>query len=347
MSEKWLFPFDPENVELKPTRTGFGEGLKKLGEEDERVVVLGGDITGSVQTSIFRDAFPDRFFSIGIAEQNMATIAAGLSLTGKIPFLSTYGVFAAGRNWDQVRTTIAYTPCNVKIGGAHGGISVGPDGATHQALEEFATMRAIPNMTVFAPCDANQTFTATIAAGKMWGPVSIRFGREKVPNFTPPDLEFEIGKAQVFRKGDDITLIGTGHMTFHCMEAALYLEREGIDARVINLHTIKPIDTETVTAAAKETGAIVTAEEHQINGGMGSAVAEVLVRNHPVPVEMVAVMDRFGESGQPEELMQEFGLTTWDILVAAEKALKRKGADESMIEKVRAAAKKADWRNEK
>ena len=324
MHKPLAFPFDPASVALKPTRTGFGEGLREAGAADRRVVALGGDITSSVQVSIFAGAFPERFFSIGIAEQNMASVAAGLSLAGKIPFLSTYGVFASGRNWDQIRTTICYTPCNVKIGGAHGGISVGPDGATHQALEEFATMRTIPNMTVIAPCDANQTHLATVAAARMWGPVYLRFGRESVPNYTPMDLPFEIGKAQIFRSGNDLTLIGAGHMTFHCLEAALLLEQEGIDARVLNMHTIKPLDVDAVVTAARETGAVVTAEEHQIYGGLGGAVAEALATRHPVPMEMVGVADRFGESGEPEELMKAFGLTTGDIVAAAHRALARR-----------------------
>jgi len=321
-----IFPFDPASVDMKPTRTGFGEGLREAGAADERIVALGGDITSSVQISIFADAFPKRFFSIGIAEQNMASVAAGLSMAGKIPFLSTYGVFASGRNWDQIRTTICYTPCNVKIGGAHGGISVGGDGATHQALEEFAAMRAIPNMTVIAPCDANQTHLATMAAAQTWGPMYLRFGREKVPNYTPMDLPFEIGKAQTFRPGGDLTLIGAGHMTFHCLEAAMELEKEGINARVLNMHTIKPLDTNAIKAAAQETGAIVTAEEHQIFGGLGGAVAEAVVASYPVPVEMVGVTDRFGESGEPDELMAAFNLTTADIVAAARRALGRKNS---------------------
>ncbi len=338
----WLFEFDPSKVEKKPTRKGFGEALVELGKENPNVVALGADITGSVLTSFFKEAFPERFFSIGIAEQNMAGVAAGLSLAGKIPFMSTYGVFASCRCLDQIRTTIAYTPCNVKIGGAHGGISVGPDGATHQALEEFAIIRAIPNMTFFSPCDANQSFACTMLAGRLDGPVYLRFGREAVPNMTPKDLPVKAGEAQVFRRGKDLAIIGTGHLVYHCLEAAWHLEKQGVDAAVINNYSIKPMDEETIIKAAKETGAVVTAEEHQINGGLGGAVAEILSRNFPVWMESVGVRDSFGESGEPDELMTAFNLSTVDVIKACVEVLQKKQADYALIEMAKAAAAKAE-----
>jgi len=321
---RWRVPFDPATVAMKPTRTGFGEALVELGRTDPRVVVLGGDITDSVQTSLFREAFPQRFFSLGIAEQNMAGVAAGLSLAGKVPFYCTYGVFAAGRAWDQIRTTIAYTPCNVKIGGAHGGISVGPDGATHQALEEFAIMRTLPHMVVLAPCDANQCHQATLAAAAHEGPVYLRFGREAAPNFTAPEEPFVIGRARLLREGAEVTLAGCGHMTWHCLEAAALLEDEGLDVEVLDLGSIKPLDTACLLASAKKTLCVVTAEEHQLHGGMGSAVAELLARCLPVPMEMVGVDDRFGESGRPGELMEAFGLSAGHIAAACRRARARR-----------------------
>lgn len=311
-------------IEKKPTRIGYGEGLVELGKKNKNVVVLGADITASTNASMFRDAFPDRFFSIGIAEQDMIGTAAGLSLVGKIPFVSTYGVFASGRCWDQIRTTVCYSELNVKIGGAHGGISVGADGATHQALEEITIMRCLPGMTVVVPCDAIETKKATIAVGEMKGPAYIRFGREAVPVVTEDNTPFTLGKAEVFREGRDVTVVACGVMVYESLEAAKLLDKEGISVRVINLHTIKPLDEATLIKAARETGAMVTAEEHQICGGMGGAVAEVLVRNCPVPVEMVAVMDRFGESGPPDELMIEFGLTHNEIYNAVKKVIARK-----------------------
>jgi transketolase len=311
----------------KATRYGFGEGLVALGEMDPRIVVLGSDITGSVMTSMFRDKFPERFFSLGIAEQNATTVAVGLALIGYIPFMSTYGAFASARNLDQIRVSVCYNEANVKIGGGHAGISVGPDGATHQALEEIATTRVMPNMTVVVPCDAVEMKKATIAAAEeIVGPVYLRFGREAVPLFTTEETPFKIGRAEVFHEGNDVSIIACGSMVWEGLVAAHELEKEGIHARVINLHTIKPIDKETIIRAAKETGAIVTAEEHQIFAGMGSAVAEVVVQNYPVPMEFVAVNDRFGESGEPEELMRAFGLTHKEIAAAVKKVMKRRDA---------------------
>ncbi|TET31751.1 MAG: transketolase family protein [Planctomycetota bacterium] len=312
-------------VDMKPTKNGFGEGLVELGRRNPRVVALGCDITGSVMVSLFKDAFPDRFFSIGIAEQNAAQIAAGLSLAGFVPFFSTYGVFASGRCWDQIRTTICYTELNVKIGGAHGGISVGPDGATHQALEEIGNMRAIPNMTVIVPADATETRKATIAAGEMLGPCYVRFGREAVPSWTKEDDPFEIGNANLVRDGNDVAVIACGVMVYEALCAAEELEKEGISVRVVNLHTVKPIDTGAIVSCAEKCGCIVAAEEHQIYGGFCGAVAEQVVQHCPVPMEFVAVDDRFGESGDPEELMSEFGLTSSDIVSAIRNVLKRSG----------------------
>lgn len=311
-------------IEKKPTRIGYGEGLVELGNKNKNVVVLGADITASTNANMFKDAFPDRFFSIGIAEQDMIGTAAGLALAGKIPFVSTYGVFASGRCWDQIRTTVCYSDLNVKIGGAHGGISVGPDGATHQALEEVTIMRCLPGMTVIVPCDAIETKKATLAAGEMFGPAYIRFGREAVPVVTQESSPFKLGRAETHRDGSDVTVIACGVMVYESLEAAKQLEKEGISVRVVNMHTIKPLDIDAIIKSAKETGAIVTAEEHQIYGGLGGAVAEAVVRNYPVPIEMVAVMDRFGESGQPDELMAEFGLTSKEVYEAIKKVLTRK-----------------------
>lgn len=316
----------------KATRFGFGEGLAELGAQDERIVVLGGDITGSVMTNLFRDRFPDRFFSIGIAEQNATTIAAGLALSGKIPFFASYGAFCALRNADQLRISVCYNETNVKIGGGHSGISVGPDGATHQVLEDIAYLRSLPHMTLVVPCDYLEAKKATIAIGEMVGPAYIRFGREAVPSFTREDTRFQLGKGEVFREGADVAIIATGWMVWESLVAAEELAKEGIEARVINLHTIKPIDTETIVRAARECGGIVTAEEHQIMGGMGSAVAQVVVKNAPVPMEFVGVTDTFGGSGNPQELMEAFGLTSRDVYHSVRKLLKRRAGEWDRIQ---------------
>ncbi|MDD3626445.1 MAG: transketolase family protein [bacterium] len=314
-----------KELNMKPTRHGYGEALVELGKEDERIYVLGADLTSSTSADLFQKAFPERFVEIGIAEQNMLNVAAGLALEGKIPFVSTYGVFVAGRAWDQIRTTICYGNINVKIGGAHGGISVGPDGATHQALEEITIMRVIPNMQVVVPCDYWETFKATkYIAQKINGPSYIRFGREAVPIITEKDTPFEYGKAQTFREGKDVAIIACGMMVYWALEAAKELKKEGIDVMVVNNHTIKPIDKDGIIAAAKKTGAVVTAEEHQILGGLGGAVAEVLGQNYPVPMRIVGVQDRFGESGDPWELLEEFGLTTKYLVKAAKDVIKMK-----------------------
>lgn len=312
----------------KPTRFGFGEALVELGEWSEDVVVLGGDITGSVLTSFFKEKFPDRFFSIGIAEQNATTIAAGLALSGKIPFFSSYSAFAAFRCADQLRLSVCYNEANVKIGGGHSGITVGPDGATHQSLEELSFLRALPNLTLLVPCDYLEAKKATIAIGKSFGPAYIRFGRSPVPMFTKEETEFEIGRANVLRKGSDVAIIACGIMVWEALQAAEELqEKHGISAMVINNHTIKPIDVKTIVDAALECKTVVTAEEHQIYGGMGSAVAEVLAKNYPVPIEFVGMKDSFGGSGEPEELMEKFGLTRREIVLSALEAVKRKKKD--------------------
>ncbi len=314
----------PEKVELKKTREGFGRALVDLGKEDPRIVVLVGDLTESTMVSFFAETFPDRFIQVGVAEQNMCGIAAGLAAMGKIPFFSTYGAFASCRAADQLRVTVAYSNLNVKIGGAHGGISVGPDGATHQAMEEISIIRSIPNMSMIVPCDYWETYKATVAAAKHAGPVYIRFGREDVPVVTSKETPFAFGRGEIFGDGRDLTLIACGVMVYEALRARAALEARGISARVVDLHTVKPIDRELILRCARETGAIVTAEEHQVNGGLGGAVAEVVVQGAPVPMELVAVHDRFGQSGKPAELMDAFGLRDRDIVAAAERVMKRK-----------------------
>lgn len=304
-----------EYKQLKPTRHGFGEGLKKAGEKNHDLIALGTDITGSVSMNTFSEAFPERFYSLGIAEQNAAGVAAGFALSGKTPVFSTYGVFSAMRDLDQIRISICYNNLHVVIGGAHAGISVGPDGATHQALEDIAVMRVLPNMTVLSPCDATQTALATISAvEEIKGPVYIRFGREAVPDFTPDDLEFVPGKAQIFRDGKDIAIFATGHMSWEALKAAEMLEKENISAAVINFHTIKPLDREMIVKYANKCGKIITAEEHQAMGGFGSAISEIVSQNAPVPMHILGINDSFGESGQPEELMKKYGLTAENIV---------------------------------
>lgn len=308
----------------KSTRFGFGEGLVTLGERYDNVVVLGGDITGSVMTSYFKEKFPDRFFSMGIMEATATLVATGLALSGKIPFFATYGAFAACRTTDMIRISMCYNDANVKIGGGHAGISVGPDGATHQALEEIAILRVMPNMTLVVPCDYNEARKATVAVGEHVGPAYIRFGRVDTPTFTKEDTPFVLGKAETFRDGYDVAILACGPMVWESLAAAEELAKEGIDARVVNIHTIKPLDKEAILRAARECGAIVTAEEHQITAGLGGAVSEVLVREFPTPMEFVGVNDSFGGSGDPDELMEYFGLTAKHVAQAARKAFARK-----------------------
>jgi len=309
---------------MKPTRDGYGEALLYLGEHNPDVVVMDADVAKSTRTDWFWKQYPDRFFDMGISEQDLLGTAAGFALGGKVPFVSTYGVFLAGRAWDQIRTTVCYANLNVKLGGAHGGISVGPDGATHQSLEEIALMRVLPNMQLIVPCDAIETRKATIAAASIPGPVYLRFAREATPIITKEEDEWVFGKAGVLRAGNDLTIIACGPIVAEALLAADELAKQGVSARVVNMHTIKPLDQAAILAAAQETGAIVTAEEHQVNAGLGGAVAEVVAKRHPVPMEMVAVMDTFGESGTADELMQAYGLQAGDIVAAAQRALSRK-----------------------
>ena len=307
---------DLKNPKMKPSRDGYGDGLVAAGKDNGNVVAIGADITASTRVDWFRDAYPDRFYNMGIAEQNQMCVAAGMSLMGKVPFVTNYGVFLAGRSWDQIRTTICYNNLNVKLGGSHGGISVGPDGATHQALEEISIMRCLPNMTVIVPADSVETQKATEAAAKTNGPVYIRFGREAIPVVTDEETPFEIGKACCCREGSDVAIIACGAMVYESLVAAEELSKEGIEAMVVNLHTVKPTDKEAIIEAAKKCGAIVTAEEHQKMGGMGSAVAEVVAENCPVPMKFVGVNDSFGESGKPDELMAAYCLTSMHIVDA-------------------------------
>ena len=307
-----------------PMRDGYGKALLKLCEAKENVMVLDADVSKSTRTVWIHDQYPENFMNMGISEQDLVGTAAGLALGGVTPFASTYCVFLCGRAWDEIRTTVCYNNLNVKLGGAHAGISVGPDGATHQALEDIALMRVLPNMTVIAPCDAVETEKATLAAAKYPGPVFLRFGREPVPVITDEDSPFEIGKANVLRQGKDVSLIAIGALVYESMRAAEELAKEGIEATVINLHTIKPLDTTCLEKYASLTGAIVTAEEHQAAGGMGSAVAEHLARTITTPIEQVAVQDSFGESGQPGELMAKYGLDAAAIVAAAKRVLARK-----------------------
>ena len=323
---KRLLKLDKEEAHLitKPARDGFGEALLMLCEKGSDIFVLDADVSKSTRTNWIGDQYPGKFLNMGISEQDMVGTAAGLALGGIIPFVATYGVFLSGRAWDQIRTTVCYNNLPVKFGGAHAGISVGPDGATHQALEDIAIMRVLPNMTVIAPCDSIEVRKATLAAAAYPGPVYLRFGREAVPVITDESSPFEIGKANLLQQGDDVALVACGAMVYQALQAAKALRKEGISATVINLHTIKPIDKDALFSAARRCGCIVTAEEHQIYGGMGSAVAEVLAQGYPVPIEMVAVADSFGESGQPDELMEKYGLVSIDILRAAKRAIGRK-----------------------
>lgn len=293
-----------------PMRDGYGKALLKLIGDGKLVVALDADVAKSTRTVWVRDQYPEHFLDMGIAEQDMVGTASGLALGGMIPFASTYGVFLAGRAWDQVRTTVCYNNLNVKLAGAHAGISVGPDGATHQALEDVSLMRVLPNMTVVVPCDAVETEKATLALAEREGPCYIRFGREAVPVITDEDSPFEIGKANVLRDGKDAVLFANGAMVYEGLETAKRLSGEGIDLMVVNLHTVKPLDQEAVLAAARKTGRVITAEEHQAAGGMGSAVAECLAQNYPVPMRILGMQDGFGESGAPDELMKRYGFSS-------------------------------------
>ena len=311
-------------TEKKDTRSGFGAGLLELGKSNDQVVALCADLTGSLKMDAFEKEFPNRFFQIGIAEANMMGIAAGLTIGGKIPFTGTFANFSTGRVYDQIRQSIAYSNKNVKICASHAGLTLGEDGATHQILEDIGLMKMLPHMVVINPCDYNQTKAATIAISKYIGPVYLRFGRPSVPNFTAPDQNFEIGKAILLNEGTDVTIIATGHLVWKAIEAAEQLAAKGISAEIINIHTIKPLDNLAVLKSIKKTKCVVTAEEHQMNGGLGDSIAQLLSREMPTPQEYVAVNDSFGESGTPDELMTKYGLDTLDIISAAERVLKRK-----------------------
>ncbi|MBX3043684.1 MAG: transketolase family protein [Candidatus Kapabacteria bacterium] len=314
-----------EHSGLKPTRAGFGKALVEMGEKHSNLVVIGADVTGSVLTSYFQEKFPERFISVGVAEQNATTVAAGLALSGKIAVFSSYSAFSAFRNADMLRVSVAYNDVNVKIGGGHSGVTVGPDGATHQSLEEIAFLRALPNMTVVVPADYEETRKATIAVIEKPGPAFIRFGRPAVPAFTDENSTFEIGKANILREGNDLAIVACGHLVWQALLAAEELSsKHGIEARVINNHTIKPIDLETITDAAMQCKAIVTAEEHQVHGGLGGAVAEVVVKNYPSPIELLGMRDTFGGSGEPEELLEKYGLTYKEIVLSSLKVIERK-----------------------
>ncbi len=315
---------DKAKLEKAATREGYGKGLVEAGEKDKRVVVLCADLTESTNSHLFKEKFPDRFVEIGVAEQNMAVVASGMANYGKIPFISSYAAFSPGRNNEQIRTNISLNNVPVKIAGAHAGISVGPDGATHQALEDVALMRVQPNMVVLVPCDAIEAQKATVAAASNGKPTYIRFGRDKSPIFTTKDTPFEIGKAEILRDGKDAAIIGCGMLLYNALVAAEELSNEGIECMVVNSHTVKPLDEKTVIEAARKTGAVISVEEHQINGGLGSAIAECLSRNHPVPQEYIGVQNRFGESGEPAELIEAFGMGVNSIKEAVKKVIARK-----------------------
>ncbi|HPF91296.1 MAG: transketolase family protein [Flavobacteriales bacterium] len=311
-------------LDQKDTRSGFGAGLLELGRKNPQVVALCADLTGSLKMDAFKKEFPDRFIQVGIAEANMMGIAAGLTIGGHIPYTGTFANFSTGRVYDQVRQSIAYAGKNVKICASHAGLTLGEDGATHQILEDIGLMRMLPGMTVIVPCDHNQTKQATIAIAEHEGPVYLRFGRPKWPVFIPADMPFEIGKAQRLIEGRDVSILACGHLVWRALQAAEELAKEGVRAEVINVHTIKPLDTEAILASARKTGCVVTCEEHNRYGGLGEAVAQVLTTELPTPQEFVAVNDSFGESGTPDQLLKKYGLDTPDIVKAAKAVLARK-----------------------
>ena len=326
MNDPYLNPklYD-EDVEHIPSRNGYGEGLVLAGEENKNVVALCADLTESTRTQAFAEKFPERFVEMGVAEQNMATVASGMAAVGKIPFITSYAMFSPGRNWEQIRTTICYNNQNVKIIGSHAGISVGPDGATHQALEDMAITRALPNMVVICPADAIEARKATVAIAHHPQPCYIRLSREKVPVITSEQTPFVIGQAEIYMDGKDVAIIACGQMVYRALLVAKELEKHNISVRVINCHTIKPLDSKTILKAAEDCGAIVTVEEHQVHGGLGSAVAEVVSQNFPVPIKIIGVEDRFGESGDPNELLEKFGLTKEAIIKAVTSVIRMKG----------------------
>ena len=309
---------------MKDTRSGFGAGLTELGKNNKNVVALCADLTGSLKMNDFKDNHPDRFFQIGIAEANMIGIAAGMTIGGKIPFTGTFANFSTSRVYDQIRQSVAYSNKNVKICASHAGLTLGEDGATHQVLEDIGMMKMLPHMTVINTCDFNQTKAATIAIAEHVGPVYLRFGRPKVPNFTDENQKFEIGKAVTLEEGNDLTIIATGHLVWEAIEACKALKEININAEVINIHTIKPLDRDAIIKSVKKTKCVVTAEEHMLNGGLGESIAQLLSRELPTPLEMVGVNDTFGESGTPRQLMEKYGLTSSDIVKASKKVFSRK-----------------------
>ena len=311
-------------TEHKDTRSGFGAGLLELGRKNENVVALCADLTGSLKMNEFKNEFPNRFFQVGVAEANMMGVAAGLTIGGKIPFTGTFANFSTGRVYDQIRQSIAYSEKNVKICASHAGLTLGEDGATHQILEDIGMMRMLPNMAVVVPCDYNQTKAATLAIAEHDGPVYLRFGRPKWPIFSSENQKFEIGKADLIQPGTDVTIVACGHLVWKAMQAIEILKDRGVSVEFINLHTIKPFDEKAVLESVTKTGCVVTAEEHQINGGLGDLIANSLARNNPKPIEMVAVQDQFGESGTPQQLMEKYGIDTPNIVQAVERVLSRK-----------------------
>lgn len=312
------------NIEQVPSRNGYGEGLVLAGEEDSNVVALCADLTESTRTQAFKDKFPERFVEVGVAEQNLAALASGMAAAGKIPFVTSYAAFSPGRNWEQIRTTICYNNLPVKIIGSHAGISVGPDGATHQALEDIALMRVLPNMVVISPADTLEAKKATLAVAKSKLPCYVRLSRDQVPVITTEKTPFEIGKAEVFFQGKDAAVVATGQMVYRALLAAKELAKSNISVRVINCHTIKPLDKKTILNAAEETGAVVTVEEHQSFGGLGGTVAELISQHFPVPLKIVGIKDRFGESGKPNELLEKFGLSVEEIIKGITTVLRMK-----------------------
>lgn len=310
--------------DLKDTRSGFGDALLELGRKNENVVALNADLTGSVKMNYFAKEFPDRFFQSGIAEANMVSVAAGMTIGGKIPFVGSFANFVTARVFDQIRQSIAYSNKNVKLCASHAGLTLGEDGASHQILEDIGLMKMLPNMVIVNPCDYNQTKLATFAVAEHTGPVYLRFGRPKVPNFTPADMKFVLGKALKLNEGTDVTIFATGHLVWKAIEAGMELASKGISPEIINIHTIKPLDNDAVLESVIKTGCAVTAEEHQVNGGLGDSIAQLLSGKLPTPLEMVAVMDKFGQSGKPNELLKKYNLDSDDIVHAAEKAISRK-----------------------
>jgi transketolase len=325
MSNLYLVDIDSKGLASEPIRKGFGRGLKAAGEADKNVVAACADLTDSTQMSLFKAAFPDRFVEIGVAEQNLVTVGAGLAAMGKVPFVSSYAAFSPGRNWEQIRTTVCLNDQPVKIVGSHAGVSVGPDGATHQMLEDIALMRVLPNMVVIVPGDSVEAEKATLAMAKDGRPNYLRLAREATPIITTAKTPFQIGKAYVYSPGTDVTIIATGTMTYQAMVAAEQLYKDGIDAEVVHVPTIKPLDAETILKSVRKTGCVVTAEEGQIAGGLGGAIAELLAEEHPVPMRRIGMKDRFGESGEPGELLEYFGLDAKHIRLAVHHITEKKG----------------------